>query len=141
MIIIIIFLFVFWYLNKKSKNDYFFNNEKKLIDDFKLIEMLYKNFNIEFEIFTKAWLYFKENPKKYNGTSVINDRWMIKGLEPLSVEHDYNWIIAKSLKELIISNLDYCYKLRKINTNFIWVWCFIFCSLNIVSLFKSIKYL
>lgn len=140
-LIIIIVLFIFWFLNKKSKNDYFFNSKQKLIDDLELIEMLYKNFEIEFKTFHKAWIYFKLNPKEYNGTSIINDRWFIKGLEPLSVEHDYNWIFAKSLKELIISNLDYCHKLRKVNANWFWVWGFVFCGLNIVSIFKSIKYI
>ena len=139
--IIILILGIFWFLNKKSKNNYFFQSNEKLIEDLELVEMLYKNFEIEFESFKKAWGYFKLNPSEYNGTSVINDRWLIKGLEPLSVEHDYKWITAKSFKELIISNLDYCHKLRKINTNWFWVWCFIFCGLNIVSIFKSIKYI
>lgn len=141
LIIITLVLFVFWFLNKKSKNDYFFNSKQKLIDDLELIEMLYKNFDIDFKTFAKAHTYFRQYPNKYNGTSVINDRWFIKGLEPLSVEHDYNWIFAKSLKELIISNLDYCHKLRKINANWFWVWGFVFCGLNIVSIFKSIKYI
>lgn len=141
IIIITLVLFFFWYLNKTSKNDYFFNSKQKLIDDLELIEMLYKNFDIDFKTYHKAWIYFKLNPNEYNGTSIINDRWFIKGLEPLSVEHDYNWIFAKSLKELIISNLDYCHKLRKVNSNWFWVWGFVFCGLNIVSIFKSIKYI
>ena len=141
IVIIILILGIFWFLNKKSKNNYFFQSNEKLIEDLQLVEMLYKNFEIEFESFHKAWIYFKLNPNEYNGTSIINDRWFIKGLEPLSVEHDYNWIMAKSFKELIISNLDYCHKLRKVNTNWFWVWCFIFIGLNLVSLFKSIKYI
>ena len=141
IVIIILILGIVWYLNKTSKNDYFFQSNEKLIEDLILLDKIYRNFEIEVETFAKAHTYFRQNPNKYNGTSVINDRWLIKGLEPLSVEHDYNWIVAKSFKELIISNLDYCHKLRKVNANWIWVWCFIFCGLNIVSIFKSIKYI
>lgn len=142
IVVIILILGVFWFLNKKSTNDYFVVNKgQKLVDDFYLIESLYRNFEIEFKTFQKAWWYFREFPNEYNGTSVINDRWMIKGLEALSVEHDFNWIVAKSLKELLKSNLDYCNKLRKINTNWLWVWCFIYPGLTIISVFKSIKYI
>lgn len=142
IIIITLVLFFFWYLNKTSKNDYFKEKQgQELWDDFYLIEKLYKNFDIDFKTFTKAHSYFRQYPNEYNGTSIINDRWFIKGLEPLSVEHDYNWIMAKSFKELIISNLDYCHKLRKVNANWVWVWGFVFCGLTIVSIFKSIKYI
>jgi hypothetical protein len=137
MIWIIIILFCFWYLNKNSKNDYFKNAK---IEDYDLIMLLFKNFDIKDDNFVKAWNYFKYNPKQYNGTSVINDRWLIKGLEPMSVTHDYEYIVAKSFRDLHKANKKYCVNLRKINTNWIWCWCFIFCGLTILSIFKSIKY-
>lgn len=140
----IIVLFCFWYLNKKSKNNYFFKNEKEIRNDFELIKVLFKNF--EFSLvdemqYSIAMEYFILNPKKYNGTSVINDRWMIKGLEPESVIHDYDDIVAKSLMDLLRSNYRYCNRLRKRNANWLWVWGFIFIGLNTVSLFKSIKFI
>lgn len=127
-----------WYLNKTSKNDYFLNPKES---DYDLIISLYENFEIDSVLFSKAWEYFVCFPEDYNGTSVINDRYMIKGLEPFSVTHDYAWITAKSLRDLYNSNLNYCKELRVINSNWIYVWCFIFIGLNIVSLFKSIKYI
>jgi hypothetical protein len=66
---------------------------------------------------------------------------MIKGLEPMSVEHDFDWIFAKSFRDLHRSNINYCKKLRDTNGNWFWVWGFIFCGLEIVSIFKSIKYI
>jgi hypothetical protein len=134
----IVILFVFWYLNKTSKNNYFYNPKE---EDFQLILKLYDNFGWDKSRFKMAWIHFTCLPKEYNGTSVINDRFMIKGLEPMSVEHDFDWIFAKSFKELHNSNIKYCKKLRDVNSNWFWVWGFIFCGLEIVSVFKSIKYI
>ena len=138
LITIVLFLAVVWWLNKTSTNDYFENPSKS---DFDLIILLYSNFEIDIKTFQIAWLYFCLNPKEYNGTSVINDRWLIKGLEPFSVVHDYAWIQAKSFKNLYDSNFIYCQSLRKVNSNWLWVWGFIFVGLNLVSLFKSVKYI
>jgi len=137
-IVTIICLFIIWYLNKTSKNDYFKNPKR---EDYNLIISLYKNFELSSDSFVKAWIYFIDFPEDYNGTSIINDRYMIKGLEPFSVTHDYAWITAKSFKDLYRSNLEYCKCLRKVNSNWLWVWAFIFIGLNLVSLFKSIKYI
>ena len=141
-ILIITVLFIFWLLNKKSTNNYFiFTKGQKLKDDFELLIKIYSNFEIKFSDFEKAWWYFREYPEEYNGSSIINDRFLIKGLEPFSVEHDYAWIMAKSFSNLHVSNLEYCKKLRKVNSNWFWVWGFIFCGLTLVSIFKSIKYI
>jgi len=137
MIYLIAFLLLVFILNKKSKNNYFENPKDK---DYSLIVSLYKNFGIVDDNFYQAWLYFTMYPKEFNGTSVINDRWIIKGLEPMSVTHDFEWIIAKSFSDLYKANKKYCVNLRKINANWIWTWCFIFVGLTIVSIFKSIKY-
>ena len=138
ILIILGVLVFFWYLNYTSKNDYFLNPKK---GDYKLIREIYANFGWSIETFHQAWVYFHEHPNEYNGSSVVNDRFMIKGLEPMSVEHDYEWIIAKSLKDLHISNINYCKKLRDTNSNWFYVYAFIFCGLTIVSVFKSIKYI
>lgn len=138
LIIILGVLLVFWYLNKISKNDYFFNPKQ---EDYDLIKSLYKNFGWDFSNFDRAWKYFSLYPKQYNGTSVINDRFMVKGLEPMSVEHDRDWILAKSFRELYTSNIRYCKKLRDTNVNWLWVWGFIFGGLTIVAIFKSVKYI
>ena len=138
MIIVVLILAVFAYLNFTSKNDYFKNPSKK---DLELIKQLYHNFGWDFNNFYNAWVYFNEYPNEYNGTSVLNDRYLIKGLEPMSVEHDFDWIVAESFKDLHVSNIKYCQKLRDTNSNWFFVWGFIFTSLTIVSIFKSIKYI
>lgn len=135
-LLITLALAVLWYLNKTSKNDYFKNPK---IEDYELILKLYANFGIYTKSFIDAWEYFCDFPEDYNGTSVINDRWFIKGLEPLSVTHDYQWIVAESFIDLHKSNMEYCTNLRKINANWLWVWVFVFVGLFLVSLFKSIK--
>jgi len=70
-------------------------------------EMVYVDFGLDNYDETKfkiASEYFIKNPKEYNGTSIINDRWLIKGLEPESVIHDYEDITATSLKQLLKSH-------------------------------------
>ena len=136
--IILLVLVCFWYLNHTSKNDYFLN---PTISDYNLIREIYANFGWDFEKFSIAWTYFKKSPKEYNGSSIVNDRFMIKGLEPMSVEHDFDFILATSFLDLHQSNIEYCKKLRDTNSNWLYVWGFIFCGLTIVSIFKSIKYL
>lgn len=138
LIIILGILLVFWYLNKISKNDYFLNPKQ---EDYELIKTLYSNFDWDFSNFNRAWKYFTLHPKQYNGTSVINDRFMVKGLEPMSVEHDLDFILAKSFIDLYTANIRYCKKLRDTNANWFFVWGFIFCGLTIVAIFKSVKYI
>lgn len=137
-------LFVFWYLNKKSNNRFFNQKEQIIRNKLELCEKVLINFEwskkdvVRFKV---ACEYFISNPSQYNGTSVINDNWVIKNLEPESVIHDYDWIMATSLRQLLISNLEYARRLRKRNVNWFWCWGFIFVGLNIVSLFKSLKYI
>jgi hypothetical protein len=142
LIIIALFLGIIFYLNKKSKNEHFFKSEKELKSDLYLCIEILKNFNFKSDYiirFRNAYAYFIANPEEYNGTSVINDRETIKGLEVQSVVHDYDWIFAKSLKELHISNIRYAKALRQVNVNFVWAWG-LFLGLEIVAIFKSIKY-
>jgi hypothetical protein len=143
-IVTAIVLFIFWYLNKKSENKFFYQEEKVIRQKLNLCLEVCKDFEwspvdeIKLRI---AFEHFILKPNEFNGTSVINDNWVIKGLEPESVIHDYDWIMANSLKQLLISNLDYVQRLRKRNVNWFWCWGFIFVSLNIVGIFKSIKYI
>lgn len=144
LIYIIIFFTTIWYLNKKSKNDFFFQDETVIREKLEFVIKIWQDFGFdpydEFKL-RIACDYFIKNPKQYNGTSIINDRWIIRGLEPESVIHDYEDIMAKSLKDLLKSNKKYCQRLRKRNTNWLWVWGFIYSGLTIVSVFKSIKFI
>ena len=143
-IIIAILLFVIWFLNKNSRNDFFFQSEIIIRNKLKLILDVWND--LGYSEYDKARLkiafeYFIVNPKEYNGTSIIADQWLIKGLEPDSVIHDYDFIMATCLKDLLKANKEYCQRLRKRNTQWLWVWCFICSGLSIVSVFKSIKYI
>lgn len=142
--ILVLVLILIWYLNKKSKNDFFFQDKRVIREKLDLIINLWINFNFSLydtQCLSIAFEYFIQNPKEYNGTSVINDFWLIKGLEPESVIHDYDWIKATNLQDYLISNKEYCKRLRKRNANWTWVWGFIFIGLSIVSIFKSIKFI
>lgn len=143
-LLVIPFLVIIWFLNKKSKNNFFYQSETIINEKLELIFKIWSDYDF---YLTDKWLlddafkYFIKNPSHYNGTSVINDFWLIKGLEPESVIHDYDWIHAKSLNDFLVSNKNYCERLRKRNANWVWVWCFIFSGLTIVSLFKSLKFI
>jgi hypothetical protein len=137
-------LLIVFILNKKSKNNFFYQSEIVIYEKLDLIFRILKDYDLDLKdkwLLEEAFIYFIENPSHYNGTSVVNDFWLIKGLEPESVIHDYNWIMAKSLNDFLISNKEYCKRLRNRNANFVWVWVFIFIGLTIVSLFKSIKFI
>jgi len=143
-ICVIVFLACIWVLNKKSKNDFFFQDKVIIREKLDLIIKIWQDFgfNSYEEIKLRmAFEYFIKHPWQYNGTSIINDRWLIKGLEPESVIHDYEDIMAECIKDLLKSNKNYCNRLRKRNTNWLWVWGFIYCGLTIVTLFKSIKFI
>ena len=143
-IIITIFLAFIWYLNKKSTNNHFYKSPTDLENDLELCTKILYNFDYSLDYikrFKDAYAFFQINPKEYNGTSIINDRYTINGLEIQSVVHDFDWIFAKSLKDLHVSNVRYAKALRQVNVNWISTWCFIFVGLTIVSIFKSIKYL
>jgi uncharacterized protein (DUF433 family) len=143
-IFIIIFLVSIWILNKTSKNYFFYQEESVIREKIEFVILIWKDFGFESYDEMKLRIasnYFIKNPKEYNGTSVVNDFWLIKGLEPESVIHDYDYITAKSLKDLLKYNKEYCKRLRKRNAQWLYVWGFIYCGLNTVSLFKSIKYI
>jgi len=143
-IFIIIFLVSIWILNKNSKNYFFYQDESVIREKIEFVILIWKDFGFDSYDEMKLRIasnYFIKNPKEYNGTSVVNDFWLIKGLEPESVIHDYDYITAKSLKDLLIYNKEYCKRLRKRNAQWLYVWGFIYCGLNTVSLFKSIKYI
>lgn len=138
------FLVLVYFLNKKSSNSHFYKSEKELNNDYALCLSILQNFDFSLDYikrFKEAYAYFQLHPEEYNGTSVINDRYTIKGLEIQSLIHDFDWIVAKSFKELHRSNIRYANALRKVNVNWIWVWVFLFLGLEIVALFKSVKYL
>ena len=144
IIIITLGLFIVWYLNKTSKNFHFFKTNVNLLLDYELCKQLLVNFQFKeayIKRFSKAYSYFIAHPNEYNGTSVLNDRFMIRGLEPQSVIHDYDWIFATSLKELLVANYNYAKALRQVNCNWFYCYGFIFVSLSIISVFKSIKYI
>lgn len=144
LIITAIILGTFWYLNYKSTNTFFEQEEKSIREKLDLIVKIWTNLDFstyDIVCLSAAFEYFIKNPKEYNGTSIINDFWLIKGLEPESVIHDCDWIHAQSLRCYMTSNEEYCQRLRRRNAQWLWVWCFIFVGLTIVSLFKSIKFI
>ncbi len=144
IIYVIIFLATIYILNKRSTNNFFFQELSVIREKIEFVIKIWQDFGFDAydEMkFRIACDYFIKNPKQYNGTSIINDRWIIRGLEPESVIHDHEDIMAKSLKDLLKSNKEYCQRLRKRNTNWFWVWGFIYFGLTFVSLFKSIKFI
>lgn len=144
IIYVIIFLATIFILNKRSKNDFFFQDESVIREKLEFIIKIWQDFGFDAydEIKLRiAFDYFIKHPEQYNGTSIINDRWLIKNLEPESVIHDYEDIMAQCLTDHLKSDKNYSNRLRKRNTQWLWVWGFIYTGLTIVSLFKSIKFI
>ena len=132
-IIIIAIIFI---LKKKSTNDFFHQKKEVLYKKWSMVEMILIDFDIkDIKGYQDAYLYFIDNPKEYDGSTIVQDRWMIRNLEAPSMKHDYDFIVAKSLKDYFIANKKYCVDLRKLNLNWVYVWVFIFTFLSIISPF------
>ena len=130
----LIIITIFFVLKKKSKNKFFHQKKEVLYKKWSMLEMLLIDFDVkDIKGYQEAYLYFIDNKNHYDGSTIVQDRWMIRGLEGPSMKHDYEFIIAKSLKDYFISNKKYCVDLRKLNVNWVYVWVFIYTFLTIIS--------
>jgi hypothetical protein len=132
-LIIAAILFV---LKLTSTNKFFHQDKDVLYKKWSMLEMLLIDFDIkDIKGYQEAYLYFIENKNEYDGSTIVQDRWVIRGLEGPSMKHDYDFIVATCLWDYFTSNWRYCVDLRKLNVNWIYVWFFIFTFLTIISPF------
>lgn len=133
----IILLILFW-LKIRSKNSYFYQPRVK--DNWSLLNEILMNFQFnayEREEYRIAYFYFIKNPSKYDGSTIVQDRWLLRGLEPMSMLHDYQWIHAQTLTDYFQSNITYAKHLRKTNMNWFIAWGYCL-GLQIISPFHFV---
>jgi hypothetical protein len=97
--LIISILLIIWlvYLVKNSKSNFFFQNTEILEKKAFLLKLILLDCNFtENEIikFEKAYNYFIENPKEFDGATIVRDLDTIKGLDAPAMVHDYRYILA-----------------------------------------------
>tara|TARA_Y100000817_G_C16355252_1_gene323403 strand:- start:24 stop:476 length:453 start_codon:yes stop_codon:yes gene_type:complete len=94
MFIIGLFLILF-YLLKKSKSDFFFQDTEVLaVKRYHLIEVLY-----DFEIsqqkindYLEAFNFFASNPELFDGATIVKDLPTIKRLDLPALKHDFDYL-------------------------------------------------
>ncbi len=132
ILLLLAFLITIYILYRKSDNKFFYQNI--LATKYVLYVSIVYDFNFNKpERYLEAWKYFDKNKHKYDGTTIAQDRWLMKGLEPQSLRHDYEWIMAECLKDYFQSNYEYVVDLRKANTNWLYAWG-LYVGLQIVSI-------
>ena len=138
ILIIITILLTLWILKEKSINNFFYQSPEVLAKKFELFEKIVQDFNFTNPRgYSEAYCYFMELPHKYDGSTIVQDRWLMSGLEPQSMKHDYDWIHAKTLTDYFKSNQTYATDLRKSNTNWFTAYGYLI-GLHIISPFHYV---
>ncbi len=89
---------------------YFFQNAYTLEQDLILLELWLLNHDfdyLEIECFKKAFNYFCECPKQFDGATIVRDIQIINDLDPFAMLHDYQYIHAKIIKDRLQSDKRY----------------------------------
>ena len=105
-------LAIVFYFFKKSKSDFFLQDRETLAKKRHQIIMVlrFKGLNTaEINKFTEAYDYFRNNPKKFDGATIVKDLHDIKGLDLKAMLHDYECLMGanSSFKLWYKSAYDY----------------------------------
>jgi hypothetical protein len=120
--LIISILLIIWlvYLVKNSKSNFFFQNTEILEKKAFLLKLILLDCNFtENEIikFEKAYNYFIENPKEFDGATIVRDLDTIKGLDAPAMVHDYRYILAYGIKDRLKADKDYLKNMIKLGVH------------------------
>lgn len=97
-------ILIFLYLKMKTSRSSFFFKDKNILDLKRQLMMqvlIDKGYsNKERIIFNMAFKFFIENPSRFDGATIVGDHYLIEGLSPTAMKHDYKCIMIsrKSLK-------------------------------------------
>jgi hypothetical protein len=101
--------FIF-YKFKTSKNEFFTQSKKDLEHCKKLLSLQLRNYgrsSKDIDRILRAYDYYCENPKDYDGTTVARDLFDIRynrfKLSSSSLYHDYYWQVLRANKNLILN--------------------------------------
>jgi hypothetical protein len=67
--------------------------------------------------FARAYNYFTENPKEFDGATIVRDLYTIKGLDASAMVHDYRYILAKNIKDRIRADVEYLRNMIKLGVH------------------------
>lgn len=125
-----------------SKNDYFKKDLDILIKDREKLKYILKDiWNLEnnlIKVYTDAFDYFILNPDSYDGATIVNDFWIIPGLDIWAMLHDYLYIkfnVAVNIKAKYYADLFYCQQMRNFKVSWGAVWLVRFSGLTLSGLF------
>ena len=105
-------LAIVFYFFKKSKSNFFLQDREILAEKRHQVIMVLRFKGLtseEIEPFKNAYDYFKNNPKKFDGATIVKDLHDIKGLDLKAMLHDYECLIGanSSFKLWYKSAYDY----------------------------------
>lgn len=77
-----------------NKESYFFKQDKQtLINKRNEVIALLRFKGVDDSLFLKAYDFFVDNPKEFDGATIVKDLNDIKGLDLAALVHDYRYII------------------------------------------------
>lgn len=88
-------------------------------------------------IYLSAFDYFILNPSEYDGATIVNDFWIIPGLDIWAMLHDYLYIkynVAVNLKAKYLADKLYCQQMRNFKISWGAVWLIRFTGLTLSSI-------
>lgn len=121
-----------------SQNKYFHQDFDVLLENRKHLEYVLKNVWLKSQTSIKAYLeaydFFMLNPSDYDGATVVNDFYLIKGLDVWAMLHDYIYIkfnVAVSLCYKYLADKFYSLEMRKFHISWGSVWLVRFFGLTL----------
>jgi hypothetical protein len=120
LIISILLIIYIVYLVKNSKSSFFLKSKEELAKDWYLLELILIDFNFtqkEILNFARAYNYFTENPKEFDGATVVRDLDTIKGLDASAMVHDYRYILAINIKDRLRADQEYLKNMIKLDVH------------------------
>lgn len=76
-----------------SKSNFFFQDREMLASKRHHLIMVLRDFNVRnIDNWTKAFDYFRNNPSRFDGATIVKDLETIKGLDAAAMKHDYAYI-------------------------------------------------
>jgi hypothetical protein len=120
--IIISILLIIWlvYLVKNSKSNFFYQNTEILAKKWYLLELGLRDFSFtqkEILNFYRAYNYFTENPKEFDGATIVRDLNTIKDLDAPAMVHDYRYILANGITDRLRADKDYLKNMLKLGVH------------------------
>lgn len=124
-----------------SSNNFFQENHDFEIirHDLKyILEDIWMLDNNLIDFYLEAFDFFVKNPKKYDGATIVNDYFIIPGLDIWAMIHDYMYIkfnVAVNIKAKYYADLFYCQQMRYFKISWGSVWLVRFLGLTLSGLY------